>query len=194
MIDHPRTRDPVAKLAALHSSAFELLSTQRYEDVPVSMIAAHAGVAVGTFYRFYPTKMALLEAMSDALEDRFVSAMRAAWDQGRTYEDKIARLASILFDVIDAHKTEIGVMQMTAGHRSKDSDLMGDKIRREIAILYADGVANGGFDPHDPMSFAAAGHGVVEGLMRQYLMLPTVANKARCTGLLTVLMMKLVSP
>lgn len=189
----PRTRDPGAKRAALHESAYKLLAEQRYEEVPVSHIAAQAGVAVGTFYRFYPTKMALLEAMSDALEEEFVLAMREAWQHGGDYRAKISDLSAVLFHTIATRRTEIGVMQMTAGHRSSDSKPMGDAIREEIGRLYVDGIKNGRFENHDPASFAAAAHGMVEGMMRYYLAQPTAANKAYSTEFLTKMLLKLVS-
>jgi AcrR family transcriptional regulator len=192
MTSIPRKRDPDAKLAALHKSAFTLLAKQGYQDVPVSLIAEHAGVAVGTFYRFYPTKMALLEAMSDALEAEFVMAMRRAWSESERYPDKLSSLSSAVFDTIAAHRKEIGVMQMTAGHRSLQSNPLGDAIRTEIARLYADGIQNGDFEAHDPLSFAAAAHGIVEGLMRQYLIEPTQAKQVHYAQMVASMLAKLV--
>jgi AcrR family transcriptional regulator len=187
-----RTRDPDAKLAALHKSAFALLARHRYESVPVSMIAQQAGVAVGTFYRFYPTKMALLEAMSDALEEEFVAAMHRAWNKQARYEDKIAALAESLFDTITLHAAEIGVMQMTAGHRPVTSKPLGDIVRKAIAGLYIDGFKAGAFTTHDPKSFAAAAHGLVEGLMRQYLSEGGVERKSEHTQMLGAMLCKLL--
>jgi AcrR family transcriptional regulator len=187
-----RTRDPDAKLAALHKSAFALLAEHRYESVTVSMIAQHAGVAVGTFYRFYPTKMALLEAMSDALEEEFVIAMQHAWDGQTKYVDKIAALADSLFETITVHVAEIGVMQMTAGHRPITSKALGDSIRKAIADHYIDGRNSGAFASHDPESFAAAAHGLVDGLMRQYLADPTISKKKQHSTLLAGLLTKLL--
>jgi AcrR family transcriptional regulator len=187
-----RTRDPDAKRAALHKSAFALLAAHRYEAVPVAMIAQHAGVAVGTFYRFYPTKMALLEAMSDALEDEFVAAMHRAWEGPDHYADKIAALADSLFETITLHATEIGVMQMTAGHRPASSKPLGDSIRKAIAALYADGLNKGAFARHNPTTFAAAAHGLVDGLMRQYLSDPTASKRHEHAKLLSDLLAKLL--
>jgi AcrR family transcriptional regulator len=187
-----RTRDPEAKLAALHKSAFTLLAEHRYESVPVSMIAQQADVAVGTFYRFYPTKMALLEAMSDALEEKFVVAMKHAWDGQTKYADKIAALAESLFDTITVHAAEIGVMQMTAGHRPVTSKALGDSIRKAIALHYSEGLNKGAFVSHNPETFAAAAHGLVEGLMRQYLTHPTISKKIAHSKLLRELLCKLL--
>jgi AcrR family transcriptional regulator len=188
-----RTRDPDAKLAALHEAAFTLLAGQPYQAVSVSMIAARAGVAIGTFYRFYPTKMALLEAMSDHLEQEFVKEMREAWAKADNYSEKIANLSGALFQTIAARQAEIGVMQMTAGHRTADSIMMGDVIRQEIARLYDDGVKNGGFEHHNPQDFAAAAHGIVEGLMRQYFAEATLPKQRHLVQLLTSMLIKLAA-
>ncbi len=179
-------------MAAIHESAFKLLRDERYEAVPVSRIAKEAGVAVGTFYRFYPTKMALLEAMSDSLEGHFVAAMTAAWAAGQGYDDKLALLSRSLFDTIDAHRDQIGVMQVTAGHRSSSSQPVGAQVRHGIALFYADGVKHGYFYRHDPQTFAAAAHGMVEGLMRQFLERPTADRKEYHVATLTDLMRRLV--
>lgn len=187
-----RTRDPDAKRAALHQSAFALLANNRYEDVPVAMIAQHADVAVGTFYRFYPTKMALLQAMSDTLEEAFVSDMHIAWGARETYPDKIIALAEALFGTITAHSAEIGVMQMTAGHRPATSKPLGDSIRAAIAHLYNEGLTRGAFEKHDPTSFAAAAHGLVDGLMRLYLSEKTQSNRMKHSQLLAEMLCKLL--
>jgi AcrR family transcriptional regulator len=189
---HGRTRDPDAKRAALHKSAFALLAAHRYEAVPVSMIAQHAGVAVGTFYRFYPTKMALLEAMSNGLEEEFVAAMHDAWNGRTEFADKIEALANSLFDTITCHAAEIGVMQMTAGHRPATSKPLGDSIRASIAVFYADGVKAGAFTKQDPTHFAAAAHGLVDGLMRAYLSNQTLAKKATLSKLLAEMLRRLL--
>jgi AcrR family transcriptional regulator len=189
----PRTRNPDAKRAALHEAAFALLASQPYASVSVAMIAARAGIAVGSVYRFYPTKMALLEALSDALEGQFVAAMQGAWESGGPYPDRIARLATALFGVIAARQSEITVMQITAGHRSAGSRPMGDLVRREIARLYADGIANGGFYRHDPQAFAAAAYGLIEGLMLSYFTAPGPQRQRQHAGLLALMLQKLVA-
>lgn len=189
-----RTRDPVAKRAALHASAFQLFSDKRYEDVPVSEIARQAGVAVGTFYRFYPTKMAMLEAMSDALEVEFINAMRKAWQLHDAYPDKFAALACALFDVIEQHGKEIVVMQMTAGHRAAESRPMGSLVRAEIATLYQQGKESGALAEYDPATFAAAAHGLIDGLMQQYLARHNVMTKRDYTRLAAQMLFRLACP
>lgn len=188
-----RRRNPEAKRAALHDSAFELLSLHRYDDVSVTQIAENAGVAVGTFYRFYPTKMDMLEAMSDGLEKEFVAVMREAWDSQENYMDKFQAIAEFLFDLMDKFGSQIAVMEITAGHRSSKSKPMGDMVRAEIARLYKTGVKRGHFTPHNPDSFAAAAHGLVDGLMRKYLTNPSPDTRASNVALVTDMLQRLAA-
>jgi AcrR family transcriptional regulator len=136
--------------------------------------------------------MALLEAMSDALEEAFVSDMHRAWETRETYPDKIIALADALFSTITAHSAEIGVMQMTAGHRPTTSKPLGDSIRAAIAHLYNGGLKSGAFEKHDPTSFAAATHGLVDGLMRLYLSEQTTSNRMNHSKLLAEMLCKLL--
>jgi AcrR family transcriptional regulator len=192
MADKKRTRDPAAKRAALHAAAFALLAEHPYPAVSVAMIAQRAGIAVGSVYRFYPTKMALLEALSDALEEAFVAAMGAAWQAGGPYAERLDRLAAALFDMFCQRRSQIGVMAMTAGHRAKGSRPMGDKVRSAIGAHYRDGVAHGGFARHDPTQFAAAAYGLVEGLMHHWFADPTPARQKELAAMLAQMLRRLV--
>jgi len=55
----PRRRDAVRNLERVLNSAGELLD-QHGDDMTMEMIARHAGVGVGTIYRRFPNKDALL--------------------------------------------------------------------------------------------------------------------------------------
>lgn len=193
MTPAPRRRDPDAKRAALHAAAFALFAEQPFQAVTMAQIAARAGIAVGSCYRFYPGKLALLAALSDALEADFAAAMQSAWQQGGPYRDRLSRLATALFDLIASRRQDIAVMQITAGNRTPGSRPMGERVRQEIALLYADGVANAGFHAHDPHEFAAAAHGLVEGLMHDYFARAD-ASQQHHAGLLAVLLQRLALP
>ncbi len=186
-----RRRDPDAKRAALHAAAIAVLAEQPWQAVSVADIAARAGVAVGTYYRFYPTKMALIEALSDTLEGEFVAAMDAAWATPAPYPKRIDALAHALFALIAARAQAIAVMAITAGHRAPGSKPMGDIIRAGIARLYADGVAHGGFAAHSAHDFAAAAHGLVDGLMQRYFTDPGPARQQELAALLALMLRRL---
>lgn len=95
-----RKLDPEDKRARILSAAHALFAAGEYEAVPVSAIVRKAGVAQGTFYRYFPSKsdvldglttqvdaavsQAVLQIFNNALQDNsllqdvFVAAMESA--------------------------------------------------------------------------------------------------------------------
>jgi len=72
----PRRRDAVRNLERVLNSAGELLD-QHGDDMTMEMIARHAGVGVGTIYRRFPNKDALLEELARAISESMLAAGRA---------------------------------------------------------------------------------------------------------------------
>ena len=65
--DH-RARQYAATHQRIYEAAMELFRENGYEDVPISRLAAAAGVSVQTFYAHYPGKDELLMALPDRAE------------------------------------------------------------------------------------------------------------------------------
>ena len=72
--DH-RARQYAATHQRIYEAAMELFQQNGYEDVPISRLAAAAGVSVQTFYAHYPGKDDLLMALPDRAE---ISALMAS--------------------------------------------------------------------------------------------------------------------
>jgi AcrR family transcriptional regulator len=53
------------KREAIETAGLELFLSQGYERASIEQIAAQAGIARGTFYLYYPTKLELFEALVD---------------------------------------------------------------------------------------------------------------------------------
>ncbi|MGY1681286.1 TetR/AcrR family transcriptional regulator [Geodermatophilus sp. SYSU D01176] len=65
--DH-RARQYAATHQRIYEAAMELFRENGYEDVPISRLAAAAGVSVQTFYAHYPGKDELIMALPDRAE------------------------------------------------------------------------------------------------------------------------------
>jgi AcrR family transcriptional regulator len=65
--DH-RARQYASTHQRIYDAAMELFQENGYEDVPISRLAAAAGVSVQTFYAHYPGKDDLLMALPDQAE------------------------------------------------------------------------------------------------------------------------------
>ncbi len=140
-----------------------------FEAVSIAGIAREAGIAVGTVYRFYPNKIALLRAMHDALEVEFVACIERAWISEAPHADRLDAVCAALFELMDARRAELHVLSMTTDVVHKDGRLPGDRVRAGIAVNIAEAQAAGAFRDGDPNLLAAMAHGTVEGAMRHWL-------------------------
>jgi AcrR family transcriptional regulator len=79
-----RTDNVVRRLAARHdaiiAAARMLAAEGGMAAVQIAAVAAHAGIAAGTVYRYFPSKTELVAALVDALSEREIGAMRRAAD------------------------------------------------------------------------------------------------------------------
>lgn len=78
-------KDPEVRQQELIDAALELFSSAGYEKTMVADIVKKAGVAKGTFFYYFPTKEAVLEAI----------CMRWANDLATTFQSKSRQLPSI---------------------------------------------------------------------------------------------------
>lgn len=74
MFIHMRAIDPDAKQAALLDAATELFAERTYAGTAVPLVAQRAGIALGTVYRFFPSK----QALANSVYQRAKSALAAS--------------------------------------------------------------------------------------------------------------------
>ncbi|WP_375573135.1 TetR/AcrR family transcriptional regulator [Ahrensia marina] len=164
-----RTRDPDSKRAALQTAAIRLFTDIGYENVSIAAIAKEAGIAVGTVYRFYENKLALLQSMLEALEYEYVEQMKADWATPGGVDVRLDRVCEGLFDLTAQRNTLLNLMSMTTDVVFDDGALPGDHIQAQIVSMYQDGVRSGAFRAGDVDLYGAMAHGLVEGAVMRWL-------------------------
>src|SRR6266481_4915780 len=79
-----RTANVVRKLAARHdailAAACEAAAEGGMGAVQIAPVAARAGIAAGTVYRYFPSKTEMVTALVNAVSEREIAAMRRAAD------------------------------------------------------------------------------------------------------------------
>jgi AcrR family transcriptional regulator len=95
MADTPMRADAVRNRRKILDSTRVLLTT-RGEQAGMDDIAAHAGVAVGTLYRHFPTKADLVAATMAELSADLVGAVSAAADRVEAGGDALTELRGLL--------------------------------------------------------------------------------------------------
>lgn len=81
------------------AAAWELFLQQGYEATTIAQVAAKAGVAVGSVYRYVEDKRDLLEAVRVRFSERVAVAMRAALDGPGSDDQRVAAMVDAVFAV-----------------------------------------------------------------------------------------------
>jgi AcrR family transcriptional regulator len=134
----------------LVASARELFSRSGV-DVPVEEITQHAGLGMGTLYRHFPTKEALLDAV---LEEAFAELVDVAAEAAAA-EDAWAGFAGFLERAFSLHATNRGLKDVLAarGEGSERAEAMRARIKPLLRALIERAQAQGAlrldFTPED---------------------------------------------
>lgn len=94
-----RSRDTVK--AILHAAA-QVLVKQGYAATTTNHIAARAGVSIGSLYEYFPSKDAILVALTDAHIGEGEAILAELWSQVRDWNDTaevVRRFARAMFEL-----------------------------------------------------------------------------------------------
>jgi AcrR family transcriptional regulator len=167
---------PADKRAAIEAAAERLFAAQGFAATSVADIAGAADVAVGSVYRFFPDKPALLAAVHRRVEARFIEAMRRGWSSTPRFADRFAPMVAALFDEADASREVTAILAMVRDFAGGDA-APGAAFVDVIAGMYAQGQAAGAYRGGDPAAVAAIAYGMVEGAMRHAMTHCTAAAR-----------------
>lgn len=88
-------------------------------DVNMDDIAQDAGVAVGTLYRHFPTKAALVEAVVRDIVEQLADAADAAANRAAEGGDAASELVALFRSVAERHATDAAVKEAAAALGAK---------------------------------------------------------------------------
>ena len=160
------------------AAARHLFTTRGYEATRIADVAAAADVAVGSVYRYFRDKPALLAAVHDEYEARFLVAMHeaAAVDHGVDHAKRVRAVVAALFDTAAREPDLLAMLalapqQLVAPDMTVDGAatvrLPGARLQAAIAEMLAAGVRDGRFAAVDVAITSALAHGAVEGALRR---------------------------
>lgn len=86
------------------SAARELFAQKRYDDITVPEIVKLAGVAQGTFYRYFPSKTNLVDALGEDIQRDTVSAIQKVIAEDKTLQELIEPLIRASLATLEAYK------------------------------------------------------------------------------------------
>lgn len=164
-----RTLNPPAKRAAIMAAAEYLFASRGFAKTTMADIAAKAEVAVGSLYRAFPDKLALLNALHYAMEQRFIDAIVGSWDIAQPAEARFRRMVEAIMEQTSAVRSSMPLYMLTRDLVSSGGQEPGARTVAVIAKLYEAGISRGDFIAMRPSLAAAMGHGIVEGGMRDWM-------------------------
>jgi AcrR family transcriptional regulator len=161
-----RRADAERNRARVLDAARELFG-QRGDEVQMDEVARRAGVGVGTLYRHFPTKEALVAA---AAEQRF-SEIQAAYRAARAdVADELEALRLLLVHVGEAQTRDRGfsiVVETTLGSGDPPGGARAE-LEAELTALVRQGQASGVIRPDiDPADALAVTCGLATAIVRR---------------------------
>jgi TetR/AcrR family transcriptional regulator, cholesterol catabolism regulator len=151
-------KHPDIRRAELLDRASRLFVQHGYDNVSLNDLIADAGVSKGAFYHWFPSKDALITAITEGKVDEGIAGVEDALDQcSGTALDRLNTVLQAGFDV----KMRMGTPeQLAAGVsllRPENAYLYGrivaigeERLRPLFTRVIAEGVAQGIFDTFDP--------------------------------------------
>jgi AcrR family transcriptional regulator len=107
--------------AAILQAAREVLAAKGLEATKISEIVARAGVAQGTFYLYFPSKMSLIVALAEEMNIRTMAMLQEVVAGSDTFAEAITRGIDAAFqvmgqyrDVLDIIHSRIALAEMRA--------------------------------------------------------------------------------
>ena len=120
-------------------ASMDLISEQGFHGAPMAGIAAKAGVAAGTIYRYFESRDTLITELYKELEKKIISDIQAGYPEGKPVRQRFIHLATKLFRYFIAcplhlryleqyHNSPYGVSrrQDIMLNRSKEPNILSD--------------------------------------------------------------------
>jgi len=90
--------------AELLRAARAVLAEKGFEATTISEIVARAGVAQGTFYLYFPSKISLVVTLAAEMQTSIEQALRTAHAEARSLGEMIDRSVQAAFDIMGQYR------------------------------------------------------------------------------------------
>lgn len=156
-----------ARLDALLDAAAAVLDEVGYERLTTALIAQHASASIGTVYRYFPDRLAVLQGLASRAADRLLSRVRS--DLETASSDFLERLDVIFAGLVRAHREDTGFRVVC--------------VFESMQILGPQGAEEGGPEIVQPLlELAVGGEDVRDEHVTAFLVGETLIHRAFATG------------
>jgi AcrR family transcriptional regulator len=161
---------------ALYEATVAVIATQGVEELTMDRVAAKAGIAKGSLYRYFQSKRELLEFVHARLIDPIFQNLKEAIASERSAMDKLTGHLRMLIEHIAQHGQVHKLLfeDDTVHAFLQSSERRGVEIAcQQLATIFAQGITEGVFHPGDPRMYATMYLGLCRGVLESQPKLET---------------------
>lgn len=135
-----------ARVNALLDAASDTIHDVGYELLTTAMVAERAGASIGTVYRYFPDRVAVLQALAARNRDRVIHALTFRLEREKPVT-VIAHIDTVLDSLVEVFRSEKGFRSLRTGDvldirpatstRSGNSEIarvISDDLRERLGI------------------------------------------------------------
>jgi AcrR family transcriptional regulator len=101
--------------AAILAAAREVLAEKGLEAAKISDIVARAGVAQGTFYLYFPSKLSLVIALAEDMNTRLLASVQRVFESTPSLSEAIQAAVVAAFRELEQYKDVLGILHSRMG-------------------------------------------------------------------------------
>src|SRR5690348_13455065 len=130
----------------LLAAAREVLAERGLEAATVAEIVARAGVAQGTFYLCFPSKQAVVFALTEEMNTAVLVAVGRAFTLAGSLDEGIDRAVAEAFRVMASYRDVLGIVRSRAGAAGMSAEwrALGEPVEEVMGGLVQGGAGGGG--------------------------------------------------
>ncbi len=133
------------KREAVMQAALELVGENGFHGSPMAMIAARAGVAAGTIYRYFESKDLLIRETYGCLEKQIIASVKAEYPHDGPIREQYLHVCQRLFSYFLASPLEFRFIEQfhnsPYGIACRRDKMIGKKEKDLITELFEEGQA-----------------------------------------------------
>lgn len=164
-----RRLDPIDKQERILRAAREVFAEKSFEEASVSEIVKKAGVAQGTFYRYFPSKIHLVGALAERVNGELVAEIEAVLGEGQPLAETLGPLVRTASRVMERNRDVLTVVNIEALllRASSEAETRREPYYRLLASVIERDKERGRLDPEiDPNVAARLAGSVMDRLAK----------------------------
>ncbi|PFK47793.1 TetR family transcriptional regulator [Bacillus cereus] len=85
-------------------AAMEVFQEKGVEKTKISDIVKLAGIAQGTFYLYFPSKLSVMPAIAEVMVEKMICAVKEKVQNGEPFSQKMKQIIEAVFDFIEQYR------------------------------------------------------------------------------------------